>query len=185
MLATAGAAMRRVAIVGSSGSGKTTLARRLAARLDLPQLELDSLFHQAGWTELPLSDFRSLVAEFAAGESWVIDGNYSRSRDLVLDRADTVVWLRLPRRVVMRQVLRRTSARVLFRRELWNGNRERPRSVLSRDPARSIVTWAWTMYDKYDEEYEALRLAAPAGQRWVVLRYRREVEHFLALANAG
>jgi adenylate kinase family enzyme len=180
-----GAAMRRVAIVGSSGSGKTTLARRLAARLDLPLLELDSVFHQAGWTELPLSDFRSLVAEFAAGESWVIDGNYSRSRDLVLDRADTVVWLRLPRRVVMRQVLRRTSARVLFRRELWNGNRERPRSVLSRDPARSIVTWAWTMYDKYDEEYEALRLAAPAGQRWVVLRCRREVEHFLAQANAG
>jgi len=176
--------MRRVAIVGPSGSGKSTLARRLAARLDVPQLELDSLFHQADWTQLPLPEFRSAVAAFAAGESWVIDGNYSRTRDLVLDRADTVVWLRLPRRVVMRQVLQRTSARLMFRRELWNGNRETPRAVLSRDPERSIVVWAWTMHDKYDEEYEALRLTAPPGQRWVVLERCRDVRQLVKLVDA-
>ena len=177
--------MRRVAIIGSSGSGKSTLARRLAARLDLAQLELVSLFHQAGWTELPLSDFSSLVSELAAGDSWVIEGNYAQSRDLVLDRPDTVVWLRLPSRVVMKQVFWRTSSRVVFRRQLWNGNRETLRAVLSRDPARSIVMWAWTMHDKYDQDYEALCLAAPTEQRWVVLRRRRQVERFLTLADAG
>jgi adenylate kinase family enzyme len=40
----------RVSILGTSGSGKTTLARRLAAALDLPHLELDAVFHQPGWT---------------------------------------------------------------------------------------------------------------------------------------
>jgi shikimate kinase len=40
-------------MVGTSGSGKTTVGRALAARLDVPFVELDSVFHQAGWTELP------------------------------------------------------------------------------------------------------------------------------------
>jgi len=37
----------RIAVVGTSGSGKTTLARRLAAGLDLPFVELDAINWQA------------------------------------------------------------------------------------------------------------------------------------------
>ena len=40
------------------------------------------------------------------GERWVIDGNYtSQVKDLVWARADTVVWLDLPRRTVMRRII--------------------------------------------------------------------------------
>ena len=171
--------MRRVAIVGSSGAGKSTLARILADRLGSPRLELDAIYHQSGWTPLPQPEFRARVHEFAGHDAWVIDGNYSHVRDLVLARADTVIWLRLPRRVVMRQVLRRTSARLFRRRELWNGNRESLRNVLSLDPERSIVAWAWKMHGKYDEDYAAVVAQAPAGQQWVVLRSRRQVRAFL------
>ena len=48
-------------------------------------------------------------------------------------RADTVVWLDLPRSQVMRQIVSRTFRRVLTREELWNGNRE---------PVENL--WAWT-----------------------------------------
>ena len=34
---------------------------------------------------------------FAAGERWVIEGNFGQVRDLVWSRADNVVWLDLPR----------------------------------------------------------------------------------------
>ena len=171
--------MQRVAVVGPSGAGKSTLASALAAQLGVPWLELDGIFHQPGWTELPTPKLRRRVGEFVAGDAWVVDGNYSRSRDLVLDRADTVVWLRIPRPQVMRQVVRRTAGRVLTRRELWNGNRESWRNVLSRDLERSIVAWAWQMHGKYDDEYSALMAAASEGQRWVVLRSRSEVRAFL------
>jgi adenylate kinase family enzyme len=170
---------RRVAVVGPSASGKSTLAAALAQRLGVPWLELDSVFHQPGWTELPEAEFRRRVGAFVAGDAWVVDGNYSRSRDLVLARADTVVWLRVPRPVVLGQVLWRTSRRVLLRKELWNGNQESLRNVLSLDPQRSIVAWAWRMHGKDDAEYAALR-----DDRWVVLRSRREVAAFLAGCTA-
>src|SRR5580692_2452004 len=119
------AAVRRVSVVGTSGVGKSTFASSLALVLGAAFLELDSLQHQADWTPLPASEFRARVALVADGECWVIDGNYSRVQDLVWARADTVVWLDLPRRVVMRRIVWRTLRRVGGRVELWNGNRER------------------------------------------------------------
>ncbi len=169
----------RIAVVGPSGAGKSTLARTLATAQNVAYLELDGLFHQVGWTQLDLLEFRTRVGAFVSGAEWVVDGNYARTRDLVMSRADMVVWLRVGRGLVMRQVVRRTCARVLLRRELWNGNRESFRNVLSLDPERSIVAWAWRMYGKYDDEYGAMLNNAPVGQRWVVLGSRRQVQSFL------
>ncbi|MCA1843265.1 MAG: (d)CMP kinase, partial [Actinobacteria bacterium] len=63
-----------MSVVGNSGSGKSTLAVALASRLGVPCLELDAVFHQPGWTELPVGEFRARVADAAAGHAWVIDG---------------------------------------------------------------------------------------------------------------
>jgi adenylate kinase family enzyme len=92
--------VRRVSVVGNSGSGKTRLGRMLAERLGVPFVELDAIFHQAGWQPLPPEEFRARVEAAAAGDGWVIDGNYSTVRDLVWARADTVVWFDLPRLTV-------------------------------------------------------------------------------------
>ena len=91
--------MQRVSVVGTSGSGKSTLGAALAKRLGTEFLELDSVFHQPGWVPLPDEEFRRRVGDAVAGERWVVDGNYSsKVRDIVWARADTVVWLDLPKR---------------------------------------------------------------------------------------
>jgi adenylate kinase family enzyme len=161
--------VRRISVVGNSGSGKTRLAAALAARLGLPHLELDAVFHQPGWTQLPTEEFRRRVAEVAATDGWVIDGNYPVVRDLVWGRADTVVWLDLPRPVVMRQVVRRTVTRAVRRTELWNGNREPWRNFTTLDPDRSIIAWAWTQHAEYHQRYTA----AMADPQWRGLRFVR------------
>ena len=122
--------VRRISVVGASGVGKSTVARQLASSLGVPFVELDAIDHQPGWAPLAAEEFRLQVAQLAAGDSWVIDGNYSVVRPVVWARADTVVWLDLPRRVVMRQVIGRTLRRVIFRTELWNRNRERWSNLL-------------------------------------------------------
>ncbi|HEY9473259.1 MAG TPA: hypothetical protein VIS06_05325 [Mycobacteriales bacterium] len=174
--------MRRVSVVGNSGSGKSWLARRLAERLGVPYLELDAVYHQPGWVPLPDDELRAAVGRFTAGPGWVVDGNYSAVReDMVWPRADTVVWLDLPRRVVFRQVVGRTLARATTRRELWNGNRERWRNMLSLDPQRSIIMWSWTRHHRYRRRYQdAARDPRWAHLRFVRLRSRRQVSEFLA-----
>jgi adenylate kinase family enzyme len=147
--------VRRISVVGNSGSGKTTLAAAVADALGVPHLELDSVFHQPGWEPLDKDVFRARVAEFAAADGWVIDGNYSSAQDLVWQRADTVLWIDLSRRTVMRQLVGRTLRRMWIREELWNGNTESWRLLLSLDPHKSILVWAWTQHREYAQRYEA------------------------------
>jgi adenylate kinase family enzyme len=178
--------VRRVSVVGNSGSGKSTLARQLAAILGATRLELDSVFHQPGWEPLPADEFRRVVAAVAAQDRWVIDGNYSAVRPVVWDRADTVVWLDLPRRTVMRQVIWRTLRRGVTREELWNGNREPLRNVLLWAPEQSIISWAWNNHAKYHDRYAAAAAdPAYAHLTFVRLTSRRAINRFLAEAAAG
>ncbi|MGH7642981.1 MAG: adenylate kinase [Candidatus Dormibacteria bacterium] len=161
--------MRRVSVVGNSGSGKSRLAAELSETLGAHLVELDAVIHQKGWVDLELDEFRRQVSEVAAGSYWVIDGNYSQVRHLIWGRADTVVWLDLPRRTLMTRVIKRTLERVVTRRELWNGNRETWRDVLSFDPYRSIVAWAWVEHRRY----QAVFLAASLDKAWAGLRFFR------------
>jgi adenylate kinase family enzyme len=163
--------VQRVSVVGNSGSGKTTLAAALAARLGVPHLELDSVFHQPNWEPLPAAEFRARVGEFAAGPGWVADGNYSAVQDLLWQRADTVVWLDLPRLVVMRQLYWRTLCRLLARTELWNGNTEPWSNLWRVDPEQSILAWAWTRHRVYRQRY-LQESADPANAQLHFIRLR-------------
>jgi adenylate kinase family enzyme len=173
--------MRRVSIVGVPGSGKTTIGRRLATSLGVPFVELDEIFHQPGWEDLPLDDFRSRVSDAVSTDEWVVDGNYSAVQDLVWQRAETVVWLDLPRRVVMRRVIMRTARRASTREELWNGNREPLSNFYRWDPQKNIVRWAWVKYPAYSDRYAAaIEDPLHAHIRFIRLRSAAEVDAFVA-----
>ena len=174
--------MRRVVIVGNSGSGKTTLADQVAERLGVPHVELDAHYHQAGWTPTPPAEFAEAVrealdaAEAAAG-GWVVCGNYRPVRTSIWARADTIVWLDLPRLLVMWRVTSRSFIRVVRRTELWNGNREVLHNLLAlHDPDRSVVRWAWDGVEGYRRMYvPEMASATWADLHWYRLRSPRAV----------
>lgn len=177
--------MERISVIGTSGSGKTTLARRLADRLDLPRVELDSLYHQPGWTRLPADEFRSRVRDFCAGERWVICGKYAAVRPIVFARADTIVCIDHNR---LRQTLRvagRTVHRLVTRQELWNGNRESARNLWPfGDPEASIVRWTWDNVPRARALFDGLEANPPTvGVRIVRLQGWSDVDRFLAAAT--
>ena len=135
-------------VAGTSGSGKTTLARAIAAVLGCAHTELDSLHHGPEWEPRP--EFADDVAGLVAGPAWVTEWQYSAVRALLLDRADCLVWLDLPRRLVMWRVITRTLRRRLRREVLWNGNVEPPLRTLLTDPDH-IVRWAWRTHARTAE----------------------------------
>jgi adenylate kinase family enzyme len=130
----------RIPVAGTSGAGKTTPARAVAGVLGCSHVELDALHHGPGWTKRP--QFEDDVARVAAGATWVSEWQYAAVRELLLERADLLVWLDLPRRVVMRRVIRRTMSRRIRREVLWNDNREPPFRTFLTDRDH-IVRWAW------------------------------------------
>jgi adenylate kinase family enzyme len=103
---------------------------------------------RTSWTE-----FRRRVTEIASSDIWVIDGNYSGVRDIVWEKADTVVWLDLSRHTLISRVTRRTVRRAITREPLWNGNREPLTNFYRWDPRRNIIRWTWGKYTEYQERY--------------------------------
>lgn len=97
----------RIAIVGPPGSGKSTLARTLGVRLGLPVVHLDAHFWSAGWVQSDEAQWRETVRALAAGERWIIDGNYSSTMDIRLPLAETIIFLDFPRWLCLLRVLQR------------------------------------------------------------------------------
>lgn len=174
-----------MSIQGISGSGKTTLGAALAARLGVRHLETDALVHGPGWTETPDDELRAAIEAFMAGGGWVIDSDYRRKLGtLVLERADTVVWLDLPLHVCLRRLWGRTLPRIRGRQELWNGNRESWRAAF----------WGWDSLFVYAVRKHASQrrtlpemLARPELAHLEVVRLRspREVDAWLGTIPAS
>jgi len=158
---------RRISVIGTSGSGKTTTAGQIARRLGIPHVELDALHWEPNWTEAPLDLFRERVSQALSGDDWAVDGNYSKVRDIVWSRADTIVWLNYALPVIMWQLVQRTLRRSLTQEELWSGNRESLRKALfSRD---SILLWALQTFRRRRREYPIL-LSQPAHAHLAVVQ---------------
>lgn len=152
----------------------------------MPFIELDALNWGPNWTMVPIEVFRERVARAAEGDSWVIDGNYAGrgARDLVWPRADTVIWLDPPLRVIFARLLKRALCRIRSGEELWpaTGNRETFRSqFLSRD---SLFVWALRTHWRRKRQYGEL-FARSEYKHLQVLRFRRPAEAKSWLNDAG
>ncbi len=129
--------MQRVLIIGSGGSGKSTLARQTGKLTDLPVLHLDAYYWRTGWKPTPDREWEEKVQELAAGDRWIMDGNYSRTLHLRLPRADTVVLLELPKTICLWRVVSRS---IRYR------NRTRP-DMAEGCPERvslEFLKWVWS-----------------------------------------
>lgn len=170
--------LQRIIVVGTTGSGKTTLAGRLSEKLGIPHTELDALNWGPGWTMRSPDEFHTAVEQATRGEAWVVDGNYSRARDIVWPRADTIVWLDYPLPLVLWRLWWRTIRRGVLREELWSGNRERLWThFFTRD---SLFLWALQTYRRRRRKYPAL-LNSPdyAHLHLVHLRSPRQTNRWL------
>jgi adenylate kinase family enzyme len=165
----------RIAVVGATGSGKTTFARRLACRLGVPHVELDSLHWEPNWVEASQKVFRQRV-ELALGEgAWVADGDYGQ---IAFDRAETVVWLDYPLAFAFLRLLARTSLRAITRQELWSGNREPLLRSFTRD---SLFLWLFSTYGRRRRVYAAcMRDPRYSHLKFVRLRTPRQAALWLA-----
>jgi adenylate kinase family enzyme len=101
--------MQRVLILGCGGAGTSTLARMLGRVTALPVIHLDAHYWNRGWIATDPDRWRERVKELSASEEWIMDGNFAGTFDIRIPRADTIIFLDLPRRICLRSVLVRLA----------------------------------------------------------------------------
>jgi len=172
-----------VNIVGSSGSGKSALRQKLADKLGHPPIEIDDLFWGPHWTEPIDAEFLAKLEKVLEPTTWVLDGNYDRTRPIKWPKATMVIWLDLPYWQVLWQVFTRTMKRSLTRETLWSGNQESFRKAfLSRD---SILLWSISNLGTIRRRYErAMQSTDYPHLHWIRLRSRREIQRLLSHVEA-
>lgn len=168
----------RILIVGTSGSGKTTLARKLAAKHQLTDIELDALFWEPNWVQASQSVFRDRIERaMSAAPGWVVHGNYSKIQDLTWARAEIVIWLDFPLPLVLWRVTKRSLIRLITRETLWSGNRESWRMTFFKK--ESIILWALQSHRRNRQRYETMIHDRCYPQTRVIrLKSPREVDGF-------
>lgn len=157
--------MKRVVILGPAGAGKTELANSLARRTGLPVVHLDPFFWGPEWTRAPRAEAETALAEAVARDEWILDGNFLAAVPERFQRADTVIFLDLPRRTCLRRVLwRLVRARRQERPDLPAGARE---SV-----DLPLLRWVW----RYPKEERPAVLALLTGLDADVVHLRSPAE---------
>ena len=111
--------MRRVVILGRGGAGKSALAQELSLMLDLPVVELDSIFWRSGPRPTPSLEWAEIQREVLARDRWIIDGDlgpYDIGLERRLRAADTIIVLDFPLWRCVWRALRRSRET----REFWS-----------------------------------------------------------------
>ena len=83
----------RVLVLGCPGSGKSTFARRLREITHLPLIYLDSVWWRADRTHITREEFDSRLEELLSGDSWIMEGDYSRTYEKRIAVCDTAIVL--------------------------------------------------------------------------------------------
>jgi energy-coupling factor transporter ATP-binding protein EcfA2 len=174
----------RILILGGTGSGKTTLARELAAALQVPHVELDSLYFGPEFSTAPLPLLRERTSAAIAGDRWVTDGNKSAVRDLVWPRADTIVWLDYPLGLRLWRLAKRARGRTsVLRAEAAETGSKKGLPAQLFAAARGVLT-ALRSHAGQRREYPRM-FAEPANEHLAVVRLRspRATRQWLARAT--
>lgn len=165
--------MKKVLVIGSSGAGKSTFARRLHQATGLPLIHLDRLYWKPNWVETTdKNQWRETVGKVLQGGEWIIDGNYSGTLEMRIEKCDTVIFLDLSRIVCTYRVIKRVA---LYRKggrpDMADGCDEKF------DWEFVKLTWNYPMRSKPNVEKILEKFAAE--KTILRLTSKREIENFL------
>ena len=164
--------MERVMIMGCGGAGKSTLARQLGEKTGLPVVHLDQIWWSPGnWQHLSREEFDRLLLAEVERPQWILDGNFNRTLEVRLARADTVIYLDFNRFQCLRGWIKRV---------ITNWGKARP------DMAEGCAEWfdpefaKWLWNFNRDNRKRYYRILSEAEDiHVVILKNRRAVKKFL------
>lgn len=164
--------MKKICIIGSPGSGKSTLAKELGDLLRIEVIHLDQLFWQPGWKSVSTEELAALQEMHLQKDNWIIDGSYSSVWQSRFEKADTIIFLDIPRRICLYRVFKRYVL-----------NRNQTRSDMGKGCPEKIdfpfLTYIWNYPTNRRNKIIAMTKEYKLQKQVIILRNNHEVTNFL------
>ncbi|MBY0552990.1 adenylate kinase [bacterium] len=172
--------VKKINVIGTSGSGKSTFSIKLAEALGYPYIEMDKLFWEPNWKWSTDEKFFDQLKTALNRDTWVLDGNYSRSVPIKWQNVEMIIWLDYSFGRTLFQAVKRAVRRTLTQEELWEGTNNREsfkKSFFSKD---SIIWWTITTHKQNKIKYENVMSDARfAHLKFVRLKSHKEAAQFI------
>jgi adenylate kinase family enzyme len=172
-----GVPAQRVLFHGVTGSGKTSAAHAYAIATGVPEFSADDdVGWLPGWEGRAIADQYRIAATIAGQDRWVLDSAYSSWRDIILARAELIVFLDYPRSLSLGRLIRRTIRRIISKDQVCNGNTETLRRALAKD---SIIGWHFKTFTRKRKAIEQIR-ADPSMPPVMSFQRPRDLDTWIA-----
>ena len=157
---------KKIIILGCPGSGKSTFARALAARTGLPLIHLDNVWWRGDGSHISREEFDLALAALLQDERWILDGDYSRTYEVRIQAADTVVFLDYPESVCMAGITARVGE---VRPDMpWTETALDPELVaLVQNYARDDRPQVLSLLQKYPDKQALIFISRQEADRWL------------------
>ena len=158
--------MKKIIVLGCSGSGKSTFAVQLHNITGLPLYHLDNIWWKPDRTHISREKFDRKLDELVNLDSWIIDGDYSRTYEKRIAACDTVFFLDYGVDVCMKGITDRIGKE---RKDIpWKENKPDPELIkLVKD------------YEKVDKPVLIELLKKYSDKEIVIFHNREEANEFI------
>lgn len=164
--------MKRVLVIGCPGSGKSTFSSKFSKESNIPVIHLDSFYWKPGWVSCTDQEFDEILRDLLLQETYIMDGNYSRTLEFRTFFADTVFFFDYSRYLCLYRVIKR---RIL--------NHGKTREYMGKDCVETIdykfIKSVWNF--KKNQRMQIMNaLDKYKGNKDIVIfRKQKEVNNFL------
>ncbi len=170
--------VNRILVLGSAGSGKSTLSQILGTSFKLPVIHLDRYYWKPNWIPTPNEEWDQLLEQLCNEEQWIMDGNYSRTIDIRLSKADMVLFLDLPTLLCIYRVLKR---RIKYRHKTRPDMNEGCSEKLDWE----FIKWVWN-YRRRSRQKILDKLSEVRNEKQIIiLKNRKQVNELISQIMKG
>lgn len=89
----------KILIVGTVGTGKTTLAKKLSKQYKIKYYEIDSIVHddKNNGRKRTIDEQNDIIKKINKNEDWIIEGVLRKNLEYLLELADKIIYLNIPK----------------------------------------------------------------------------------------
>lgn len=163
--------MKRIIVIGCGGAGKSTLSRKLSDKLNIPVYHLDKIFWNRGWIQTPQEEFDIKLKSLVNKDKWIIDGNYIRTLDMRVERADTIIFINMSTYLCLYRAIKR---RIMYK------GKSRPDMAEGCPEGIDFEFFKWILtYNKKVKPEILEKLKKYNDKTVIILNGKKEVKDFI------